>query len=469
MNTVAPSVIEDVMPLSPLQEGMLFHAQYDREEKELYIAQFVVDFTGRLDTAALQDAARHMLTRHANLRAVFRYRNSGEPIQVVRRNAPFEWVEEMVDPAVGSSEAAARADLLVEEDWQRGVDIGSPVLIRFLLIGVGPEQWRLVITHHHLLLDGWSMAVFLRELFDAYARGAAALEPVVPYRDYIRWLANWDKSAAQRLWRQVLDGFTTPSLVAETEVSTSTRTRLSVPEDVSCVLDESLSTAIMASARACGVTANTAFQAAWAIVISQILGRDDVAFGSTVSGRPTELPEADRMIGLFINTVPVRVTVDPDATLRELLGEVQGQRLDLAEHDHLGLVEMQRIAGLGGQLFDTNIVFDNFPANDFLVNPGTSSLLIRDVRFKDTSHYPISLVVEPRRQIELRLHYRPDLFDEPAMSRLLARLVRVLGALAADPGVRVGSVDLLGEGERHRLLVSWNETAREFPALAVHE
>lgn len=211
----ARSVIEDILPLSPLQEGLLFHAQYEHEAKRLYVAQFVVDLTGPLDAAALRSAAAALLERHANLRATFMHRKSGEPIQVIRRDAPFQW-DDIDLSDLEQATAATRCAEVTESDWARGIDIQDPALLRFTLIRQGPELSRLLLTAHHLILDGWSIALLMRELFQLYTHDGdiSCLPPQRSYRQYLQWLTAQDRDAAKEAWRTTLRGLDGPTYIA---------------------------------------------------------------------------------------------------------------------------------------------------------------------------------------------------------------------------------------------------------------
>ncbi|MET8626274.1 amino acid adenylation domain-containing protein [Kitasatospora sp. NPDC004669] len=460
MNTSQPA-IEDVLPLSPLQEGMLFHSGYDPESKHLYIAQFRVDLDGALDPARLKEAADALLRRHANLRVAFTHRRNGDPVQVVRRDMPLAWQEHDLG-GLDAPAAEARAAELTEQDWALGVDSRRPPLLRFTLVRLGATRHRLLVTAHHLLLDGWSFGLLFRELFTLYGNGE--LPPVRPYRTYLTHLAQRDRPAAEQAWRTALAGLDQPTRLAPGgQVSPG-----ATPEDVVLQLSEQQTAALTARARECGLLLTSVIQGAWAVLLARSTGHDDVVFGCTVSGRPAELAGSDQMIGMLINTVPVRARIDGSAPLRETCRALQHQRADLADHDHLGLTELQRLAGSPAALFDTNLVFENFPMSDYALDlPGVD--LDARIRFRDTTHFPLTLVVEPGASLGLRLSHHPELLDRERTAELGARLVRLLERWAADPDAPVSALDALTAQERGRVLVDWNDTAADFPARALPE
>ncbi|MFB7176086.1 amino acid adenylation domain-containing protein [Streptomyces sp. NPDC056257] len=455
MNTSRPA-IEDVLPLSPLQEGMLFHSGYDEDSKHLYIAQFTVDLDGTLDAGRLRRAAGELLRRHANLRVVLTHRKNGDPVQVVRRDMEPAWQEHDLG-ALPAGAAAERAAELTEEDWAQGVDSRRPPLLRFTLLRLADDRHRLLVTAHHILLDGWSFGLLFRELFTLYAGGEP--EPVRPYREYLAHLASCDRPAAEEAWRTALAGLDAPGRIADGAGRVSPG---ATPEDVVVRLDEERTAALTARARECGLLLTSVVQGAWAVLMARATGQDDVVFGLTVSGRPAELPGSERMIGMLINTVPVRARIDAAAPLRRVCAELQRERAELGDHDHLGLTEIQKLAGSPSALFDTNLVFENFPMSDYALDLPGFGLEAR-IRFRDTTHFPLTLVVEPGAALGLRLSHHPGLVGTERVRELGERLVRLLERWTADPDASVEVLDALTAAERHRVLAEWNDTAAALP------
>ncbi|NUP47729.1 MAG: amino acid adenylation domain-containing protein, partial [Catenulispora sp.] len=352
-------------------------------------------------------------------------------------------------------------DQAIEADWQAGMDVGAESLLRFTLLRETPDRHVLLITAHHLLMDGWSEMLLLRELVQLYVADGddTALPAPAPFRAYVDWLGARDRSGSEARWRAAMAGFDEPTLVAPNR-----ELRADIePADVSAELDEAATAAVTAAARDFGCTVNTVVQAAWAVALSRHLGRDDVAFGTTVTVRPAELDGAEDMIGLLINTVPVRAELRPRDTFRDLVARLHAQRSGLADDDHLGLTEIQRVAGVPSALFDTNVVFDNFPMNDYDLGVDSGDLELSDFRYRDTSHYPLTLIVEPRQRMELRLHYRPDLFSADTMRAWARRVARLLAAAVAEPDRALDTIDLLDADELRRVLVEWNATGRAVP------
>ena len=427
--------LEDVLPLSPLQQGLFFHALFDADA-DVYSAQVVLRLDGPLNVPALRAAAQALVARHANLRAAFRQRKQGDAVQLVAKTVrvPFEEIEA---PAGEVEEIAARERA---HRW----DLGRPPLLRFTLVRSAPDVHHLVFTNHHILLDGWSTPILQTELFALYlTEGDASVLPrVTPYKNYLAWVARQDRAAAEEAWRRALDGVEEPTLIRPRAAEGT-----AAPEKLQLVLDEELTTALTARARAEGVTLNTVLQLAWGLVLGAETGRTDVVFGGVVSGRPPELAGVEQMVGLFINTLPIRIRVEPGDTLAGALRRVQGEQADLMAHHHLGLAEIQGVTRLGA-LFDTVTVLENYPFDPDAEATDLGGVKVSGAGMHDATHYPVALAAVPGRELAVRLDYRPDLFTPEEAGRLAGRLREALTAVAERPGLQVARLDLLTDAER---------------------
>ncbi|WBB80484.1 amino acid adenylation domain-containing protein [Micromonospora sp. WMMD882] len=448
----------DLLPLAPLQEGILYHAGYAGSGADLYSAQLTLELTGRLDATALRRAAQDLLTRHPHLAAGFRQRLAGPPVQVIGRDVPLPWRDADLStwPAAEADAGAAR---IADDERRRRFDPARPPLLRFCLVRLGDDRHRLVFTHHHVLLDGWSLSLVVRDLIAGYGHhlGGVAPEPAVPFRDYLAWLARQDRPAAEAAWRQALAGSPGPTLLAGPGAAHPT----AYPRDLVAELDADLTVTLTALARERGVTVNTVLQAAWGVLLGHLTGRDDVVFGTPVSGRPPELPGVAQMVGLFLNTLPVRLRTDPREPFARLLTRLHDEQSALAPHQHLPLGAVQKLAGSHGPLFDTLYVFENYPvAVDAAPRMGDAT--VTDVEGRDATHYPLALAVLPGDRMRLRLSHQPDLVDPLTAAAILERLRELLRVVAADPTRPVGRLAPLTGAER-RLLADANDTARPAP------
>ncbi|MGW2130387.1 amino acid adenylation domain-containing protein [Streptomyces coelicoflavus] len=452
--------VDDILPLSPLQSGLLFHSVFDSSggsdasggsdgaTPDIYTVQSTFHLAGPLDAGRARAAAEALLRRHASLRVAFRQRKDGEWVQIVAARYKLPWTEtDLSHLPAEQADSEARAATLA--DRERRFDTGRPPLIRFMLIRTGAESHRLVLTIHHTVLDGWSLPTLLKEYHALYLSGGDArdLPAVAPYRDYLTWLSRQDADASRAAWDTMLDGLTAPSLVAGTAEHTPRD-----PGRHEFGLTEEQTRALTARARSAGVTVNTVVQAAWSLVLAGLTGGDDVVFGVTVNGRPAELPGIESMVGLFINTLPLRVRLRPEQTAGELLGAVHHAQAELIAHQYLGLSEVQHRTGLG-PLFDTSVVFENFPFDSApAVSEDGDPLRVVGAESHSANHFPLSLVGMPQDALRFKLFHQRDLFDDTAAAAVADRFLGLLDTLVRDPGQPLGRIDVIGADATARAL-----------------
>ncbi|MFE6524216.1 condensation domain-containing protein [Streptomyces sp. NPDC057794] len=432
-------VVEDVLPLSPTQEGMVFHALYDEHAPDVYTGQLVLRLEGPLDAGRLRTAADALLTRHANLRAAFRTQRSGRRVQVIAGGIRTPWRETDLSGLPPAERQRAFEELLARDREVR-FDLTRPPLLRVRLVAFGDRDHRLLISSHHLLWDGWSAPVLVRELFRLHTSGGdpAALPPVRPYRDYLAWLSRQDRTAAEQAWRDALHDLDEPCLLAPgARDLPAERPGRHVVE-----LTGRETEALTAAARACGVTVSTVLQGLWAVLLARYTGRLDVVLGGTVSGRDADVPGIESMVGLFITTLPVRVRLRPAEPLADLLRRIQSERSALLGHEHLGLAGIQRAAG-HDLLFDTLLVFESYPIDDEGIADalGPGGPRMTGVSVRDATHYPLTLTALPGDRLTLTFSHRPSALDEATVTDIATGLHRLVRAFTEDPGRPVGRLD----------------------------
>ncbi|MFH8344482.1 amino acid adenylation domain-containing protein [Streptomyces sp. NPDC018045] len=443
----------DIWPLSSLQEGLLFQSAFEEEGPDVYETQWMLELTGPLDAARLRAAWEALLDRHAALRASFHRRASGAAVQVVARDVRLPWRE--IDLS-GLPEADALFGIgeLATREQERRFDPATAPLLRLLLIRLGADRHRLIVISHHILMDGWSMPVLLSELAEVYAAGgdASALAPAASYADYLAWRARQDKDAARAAWAAEFTGTDEPTLVAPGAADRG-------PVDAGHVitdLPEETTRGLAALARRHGLTVNTVVQGAWALVLARLAGRTDVVFGATVAGRPPELPGMESMVGLLINTVPVRVRLDAAQPALTLLRTLQERQSALVAHQHLGLPEIQRLAGPGA-VFDTLVVHENYP-RAVAAPDSPDALTFAVLGTREATHYPLTLGIIPGDRLRVHVAHRRGQVADGIAGKLVERLVRVFGQLMADCSVPVGRVGVLDADEHALVVADWNRT-----------
>ncbi|MBY6240090.1 amino acid adenylation domain-containing protein [Methylosinus sp. Sm6] len=434
--------IAAVLPALPLQEGLLFHARLgDSASRYNAISRF--DLDGPLDVGRLRDALEALLRRHPQLAAIFDVEQGRafqilplvEGPQALRR---WPWSEHRLD-GLGAQERAAALDRIELEELARDLIAesgGRRMLARAVLVRLAEESHALLVVSHHLIGDGWSSGVMMRDLLAAYA--GAALAPILPdYASVVRRLAARDPEPARAAWREAFAG-AEPTLLFDPAAPFGETRELTLD------LRPGLAKELEAFGRRRGLTFATLMQGVWGAFLCAMTGRGDVVFGAPVSGRSEAEAGLDEHIGLFTNTLPVRARLRPDRPLAAQLAELQARQIALMEHDGLGLGEIQRLAGVS-TLFDTLLVVENFPDDARLYAAEFAGLRLAGARNRSYSHYPLTLMAPPGRELELRLEYREGV---AAPERLRHRILRLLEQLVAAPDVPLAAFDLLTPDER---------------------
>ncbi|MFI5777059.1 amino acid adenylation domain-containing protein [Nocardia sp. NPDC051570] len=446
----AHPALTDIWPVTPLQSGMLFHALLADASVDVYTTQFRLDLGGAVDVRRLREAAQAVLDRHDNLRVAFAEDLDGNPVQIVLDSVEIPW--RTID-LTHLEDADARAELARIEaaDYGDRFDTHTAPLLRFALIRTAADAHRLLVTSHHILIDGWSMPLLMQDLLTLYAFGPRSRQvpEVYSYGDYLAWLGSQDVEAARAAWRRALGGITEPTPLAPVDPG---REIASGAGEVGFELSVADTTALTRLAARLGVTVNTVVQAAWGLLIGRSVDRDDVVFGATVSGRPPQLPGVETMVGLFLNAIPVRVRLRATDTLAGLLRQLQAEQADLLDHHHLGLSDIQETVGVDG-LFDSLVVFESFPVDREGLDRASAvdGMQVAGVGTVNGTHYPVTVMVVLDTQLRVSLKYLRDVFDEPTASALAQRLSRLIGRFTATPQARVAEVDALLDGERAEL------------------
>jgi amino acid adenylation domain-containing protein/non-ribosomal peptide synthase protein (TIGR01720 family) len=456
--------IEDIYELSPLQNGLLFHSLY-APGSEAYLEQVSWTAVGDLDTGALERAWQMAALRHPVLRTSFAWKGLDHPVQVVHPAGGPEWERYDWRELSEDEQRQGLADLAAA-DRRRGFDLESLPLLRLAVVRVGEDAHRCVWTFHHLLLDGWSLPVLLGEVFALYEAFACGrdldLAESRPFKEYIAWLGQQDLAAAEAFWRRALAGFTTP-----TPLPADRRAEVLGEEvwgEVRSQIAESLADGLRSCAQERRVTLNTLLQGAWAVLLGRMSGQQDVLFGATVAGRPASLPGIERMVGLFINTLPVRVKMAASESLPGCSGQLQEFLTEMRQFEFSPLSRVQRWSQVtgGAPLFESLVVFENYPV-DSALRSRDLSLRIQDLGVREATTYPLTLALGPGSTFLLKLAYDGRRFERATAGRLLESLRSLLTDLAAHPDRPIGALSLLSPSEEHQLRTEWNDTALDLP------
>lgn len=457
-----PDLLEDMYPLSPLQRGMVFHT-LQAPDTGVYVEQLVWEIAGDLDVERLAGAWATVVDRHPTLRTGFLCQSTDEPLQVVHTQAHPS--VSLLDWGTGQgADHRALLDDLLAEDRRAGFQLSAPPLIRVTLISVAPGRHWMLWSFHHAILDGWSVGVLLLDLFGAYQAQGRSVPFRRPYRDFMAWLADDDTVPHERFWRARMAGFANPGRLPN-GFRPEARNGFGTYESQ---LTEEETAALQGLARAHRLTVNTLAQGAWALLTSRYTGECDVVYGVTSSGRPAELAGIEDMIGLFIATTPMRVTVD-DQPVLPWLEALQAAQAEARQHEHTSLSDIHGWSDVppGQPLFESLLAFENYPI-DFGAPQRVAGLELTMLRVEEQTNYPLTMALTTGKNLTARLVFDRSRFDEPWVSRLAAHFRRLMTGLLAEPARSLASVPMLSEEELAEQ-EGWNAAAASPPTMRLEQ
>jgi amino acid adenylation domain-containing protein/non-ribosomal peptide synthase protein (TIGR01720 family) len=460
-----------IYPLSPMQQGLLFHSLYT-PQAGVYIEQLSCTLQGRLQILAFQQVWQRVLNHYQSLRTAFLWENCHHPLQVVCQNVEVPW--QSIDwQQLSAGEQQAQRSIYLREERARGFDLTRAPLMRLTLIQLAPERYDFHWSFHHLLLDGWSISLVLNDVFTLYeacVQKRTCLPAHHPsYSEYIDWVQQQDISQAQAFWRRKLTGFTAPTSL---RVASSKRAAGAPGSQEQRIwLSEKLTSDLQSLGRLHHLTLNTLMQGAWALLLSQYSGTNDVVFGSVVSGRPVGLAHADSMVGLCMNTLPVRVLIQPQTPLLPWLQALQLELIEARRYEYSPLSQIQKCSDVpGGQpLFESLLAFENYPFASSL-DETHGSIEVQDLQILEQVSYPLTITVVPARRLSLRLSYDSQRFDSATITRMAGQYQALLEAIGANPEQPLARYSLLTKAEEQQILLDWNKTQTSYPqATCIHQ
>ncbi|OPA84560.1 hypothetical protein BFW87_29090 [Pseudomonas fluorescens] len=458
----AADAVADIYPLSPMQHGMLFHSLYE-QDSGAYINQLRVDVQG-LQVERFRAAWQAALDAHDILRSGFLWQGAFErPVQVVHHHVSVPLTVHDWQHEAGQQQAL---EALAERERLQPFDLQHPALLRLTLVQTAAERYHLIYTNHHILLDGWSNAQLFGEVLQRYS-GATVPAFAGRYHDYIAWLQRQDRSVSEAFWTRQLAQLSEPTRLAQSVSQAGVALSHGHAEHVR-VLDAAFTQRLGEFARQQKVTLNTLVQGAWLLLLQRFTGQDAVAFGATVSGRPAELVGVEQQIGLFINTLPVVASPQPEQRLADWLAQLQAQNFALREQEHTPLFDIQRWAGQGGAaLFDNILVFENYPVSEALERGVTGGLSFGTVANHEQTNYPLTVLVNLGETLSLHLSFDLGSFRQEAIEQIADGLLNLLGCLDGD--TLLGDMQLLPASGRQVLINEWNDTTTDYPPATVQQ
>ncbi|MEH2221468.1 MAG: amino acid adenylation domain-containing protein [Nostoc sp.] len=460
--------VESIYPLSPMQQGMLFHSIY-APDSGVYCTQTLITICAPINVVAFKRAWEKVVERYSVLRTLFLWEKRQQPLQVVRKQVDLPWYDlDWRNLSLSEHEQQERLDSLLQTERQKGFQLNQAPLMRCHLIQLSDESYKFLWNRHHITLDGWSLPIIYQEVLTFYTTENQGqncyLPPPRPYQDYIIWLQQQDLSAAEIFWRRSLEGFTapTPFMVYQPQVLNSGLEPTYQEHELH--LSRATTQGLQSLGLQYGLTLSTLIQAAWAILLSRYSGEPEVLFGVTVSGRPASLSAVENMVGLFINTLPLRISIPKSESILPWLQQLQQKQAELQEYSYSTLAEVQKMSDVppGVPLFESLVVFENYPMDSLSEEPGQLLPVSKVENFEETN-YPLTVAAIPKKEFIIKFNYDTNRFATDTIVRMAGHLQTLLEAIVANPQQQVGQLSLLTEVERHQLLVEWNDTQVDYP------
>jgi iturin family lipopeptide synthetase B len=464
-------MISDVYPLTPMQMGMLFHSLLDKESTA-YFEHFLFILKGEVDCHLLEKSFNALIERYDILRTIFHLEDKDQPLQIVLKQRKSKVYFENIDHLNREEQEQYVQDFMAK-DKKRGFDLTRDMLMRLSLLKTGKDSYKLIWSFHHILMDGWCLGIIFKELTRVYyslkTGETIKLEPVTPYAHYIKWLQGQDKEQGLKYWREYLEGYEEPVNMEKFGTGESRGKNQYQVETYTFGLDEKITTGLQRISAAENTTINTLMQTLWGILLQRYHNTDDVVYGAVVSGRPPEVPGIEKMVGLFINTVPVRITASGEKTFSQLIQNVQKKAALLKSYEYLPLPEIQVQSTLKNQLIDHIMVFENYPiekqvkSNDD-ENAGKGlNLEVQDVKVYEQTNYHFNIIVSPGKRLFISFNFNSLLFDMEFIKRTARHFHNIIHQVAENPDIFVSDIEIAAPGEKHQILFEFNDTRLEIP------
>ncbi|MEC1507169.1 amino acid adenylation domain-containing protein, partial [Bacillus haynesii] len=458
--------IEKIYPLANMQKGMLFHDAMD-QTSGAYFQQIVIDLKGRVHPDLLEKSFHEIVKRHEILRASFEYEITAEPRQIIARDrkTPFTSID-----LTGENRTRQHRfiETYLKEDQEKGFDLSSEALMRVCLIRMNDESYRLIWSHHHILLDGWCLGIVLSELFSIYGKiikgESRRLKEPKPYGDYIKWLEKQDKEEAAAYWKDYLKGYETRSELPAFNRSATSEEYCGKEKVIS--FSKELTTKITRIAKEHHVTINTVLQGIWGIILAKYNNTDEVVFGTVVSGREAPVEGIEEMVGLFIHTIPTRVSFGGARSFKEVLKKTQAESIESNRYSYMNLSEIQELSELKRELITHVMAFQNYAFDEelFRSQSGETGFELGGVHGKERTNYDFNLTgVLEDEQLKLKLTFNENVYDNTIIETLEQHIITVAEQVAEDETQTLRDINLVSEEEKHRILHTFNDTKTGYP------
>ena len=463
---IASKNIEAMYPLSPMQQGMMFHSLY-APDSDVYVEQITLKLKGDVNVCAFKSAWQKVVDRYSILRTSFVWENRPTPLQIVFKEVDLPWTN-LDWQSLSSAKQEQQLSELLQTQREEGFQFKVAPLMGCTLIHLSEDTYQFVWTHHHILMDGWCMSIIFKEVlsfYEAELHGEACHLPTpTPYRNFITWLTDQDQAASMEFWRENLQGFNAPTPLVVDRALPPSQQLESKYQGLELRLSKDVSRKLQALAQQQHVTLSTLVQASWGLLLSRYSGESDVLFGVSVSGRPASLSGVENMVGLFINTLPLRLQIKPEQQFIPWLEQIQQLMLELQQYSYTPLVEIQSQSEVPGgmPLFESGVGFLNYPIDSSLADK-SSSFELSDIEIREQANYPLVVNAFPGDELVVKISYDATRFAEETIERMLGHLQTIFSAIADNPQQAVSELPLLTPTKRQQLLFDWNDTQTDYP------
>jgi amino acid adenylation domain-containing protein len=464
MNSTNRQNVADIYPLSPMQQGMLFHSLYE-PDSDVYFVQFSCNLKGNVDATIFEQAWQRLVEKYVVFRTAFIWEALSQPVQVVYRQvtvrvATFDWQH------LTAQQQEQELAVFLESDQQKSLELSEAPLMRLNLIKLDKNTYQFVWSSHHLLLDGWSLSLVIKDFLkidqEISQNQISTDQTVVSYRQYIAWLQQQEQKPAEEFWQQKLQGFTAPTPLVIERSANSKNSNVYKKQQIQ--FPASTTATCQSFVRKNRLTLNNLVQATWGLLLSRYSQETDIVFGATVSGRETSIAGIEAMVGLFINTLPMRIQLKPDTSALTLLKDLQAQLVESNQYSYSSLAEIQTWSEIprSASLFDSIVVFENYPVDATAVL-GNDSFYLENIQVSQQTNYPLTLIALPGDQLQVRISYDTNRFDDGTITRLLGHFQTLLEGIVANPEARVSQLPLLTEFEKNQLLIDGYNPQVDYP------
>ena len=464
-------MISDVYRLTPMQMGMLFHSLMDKESTA-YFEHFLFSLKGEIDCNLLEKSFNALIERYDILRTIFHIEDKDQPLQIVLKQRKSKVYFKNIDH-LNQEEQEQYVQDFMAKDKKRGFDLTRDMLMRLSLLKTGEYYYKLVWSFHHILMDGWCLGIIFKELsrvYDSLKKGESIkLEPVTPYAHYIKWLEKQDKELGLKYWREYLEGYEEPANMEKFGNGKSWRQNQYQVETYTFGLDEEITTGLNQIPAAANTTINTLLQTLWGILLQRYHNTDDVVYGAVVSGRPPEVPDIEKMVGLFINTVPVRITANGEKTFSQLIQDVQKKTAAAKSFEYLPLAEIQAQSSLKYKLIDHIMVFENYPIEKQVKNNDEGNaekglrLKVENVKAYEQTNYHFNIIAMPGKRLFISFNFNSLLFDPGSIKRIAGHFTNIINQVVKNPNILMSDIEIVTPEEKNKLLFEFNNTHLDIP------